>query len=172
MNTEIKNIKHFFYATKFVPAVSETFCSYMKNLKSDEQVFYKLALSLSEKIESFKNDFDIFVSVPKYKKADSETDYSEKLACILSSKLNIPYKKNVISKIKDTKKLKTLPDSDRISEISSAFQLNTDKYKRICIVDDVYSSGATVDEIIRTFNKSGITDIYIAVLVLQLQNKL
>lgn len=169
---KVKNIKIFFYATKFVPAGSETFCSFMKNLKSDEQVFFNLASSLSEKIEPFKKDFDIFVSVPKYKKADSETDYAKKLAYNLSSKLNIPYKKNIISKIKDTKKLKMLPNSDRFLEISSAFKLNDDKYKRICIVDDVYASGATIQEIINTFNKNNITDIYVAVLVLQSQNQL
>ncbi|MDD5022398.1 MAG: hypothetical protein PHR82_09770 [Endomicrobiaceae bacterium] len=169
---EIQSINKFFYSTKYIPTVSETFCSYMKNLKSDEKVFYNLALSLSEKIEPFKNGFDVFVSVPKYQKTDYETDYAEKLVHILSSKLNIPYKKGILSKIKDTKKLKILPDSERISEISSAFKLNDEKYKRICLVDDVYSSGATVGEIIKTFNKCGIIDISVAVLVLQSQNKL
>ena len=77
------NIKNFFYAIEFVPVGSETFCSFIKNLKSDEKIFYNLALSLSEKIEPFKNIFDVFVSIPKYK-ADFEIDYSEKLAEILS----------------------------------------------------------------------------------------
>jgi len=167
MSTEIKNIKNFFYATKFVPTDSETFCSFMKNLKLNENIFVDFASVLSEKIETFKNDFDVFVSVPKYKKVDSEIDYSEKLADILSSKLNIPYEKNIISKIKDTKKLKILHNSNRFSEISSAFKLNNDKYKRICIVDDVYASGATIQEIVKTLKNSIVTDIYVAVLVLQ-----
>ena len=169
---KIQHVSNFFYSTNFIPTVSETFCSFIKNLKSDEKVFYDLALSLSEKIEPFKNNFDIFVSVPKYKKTGSETDYSEKLAYILSSKLNIPYIKNVLVKIKDTKKLKILSASERFSEISSAFKLNDEKYKRICIVDDVYSSGATVREIVRTFNANGIIDVSVAVLVLQSQDTL
>lgn len=65
-----------------------------------------------------------------------------------------------------------LPDSERFTEIASAFELNSDKYKRICIVDDVYSSGATVREIVKTFNKNNIRDIYVAVLVLQAQSEL
>ena len=170
MNTEKKNIKNFFYATKFVPEGSETFCSFMKKLKLNEDIFADLASVLSEKIKPFKNNFDIFVSVPKYKKVDSEIDYSEKLADILSSKLNIPYEKKIISKIKDTKKLKILPNSNRLLEISSAFKLNNDKYKRICIVDDVYASGATIQEMVKTLNNANITDIYVAVLVLQSQN--
>lgn len=167
---KIQNVSKFFYSANFTPAVSETFCSFIRNLKSDEKAFLNFSLSLAEKIEPFKNDFDIFVSVPKYKQTSSETDYSEKLACILSSKLNIPYKKNILVKIKDTKKLKMLPDNERFAEIASAFELNSNIYKRICIVDDVYSSGATVREIVRTFNKNNIYDIYVAVLVLQSQN--
>ncbi|MDD5021522.1 MAG: hypothetical protein PHR82_05210 [Endomicrobiaceae bacterium] len=169
MIRETENIKNFFYATKFVPAGSETFCSFMKNLKLNENIFSDLALVLSEKIEPLKNDFDIFVSVPKYKKSNHEIDYAEKLADMLSLKLNVPYEKKIISKIKDTKKLKILTNKDRFLEISSAFKLNNDKYKRICIVDDVYASGATVQEIVKTFNNSNITDIYVAVLVLQSQ---
>ncbi|MDD4166910.1 MAG: hypothetical protein PHN29_07810 [Endomicrobiaceae bacterium] len=172
MNSKKNNIKKFFYAEVFNQGCSSTFCSYMKNLKSNEQVFYKLALSLSEKIEPFKKNFDIFVSVPKYKKTDSEGDYSEKLACILSSKLNIPFDKNLISKIKDTRKLRTIPENERLSEIDSAFRINKPLYKRICIVDDVYSSGATMAEIVKTFNKSGITEIYAAVLVVRSENEL
>jgi len=131
-----------------------------------------MAQSLSEKIEPFRNNFDVFVSVPKYGEKKSETDYSEVLACILSSKLKIPYEKNIISKIKYTNKMKALQAGERFSAIASAFKINTGKYKRICIVDDVYSPGATVGEIIKTFNNSGITDIYVAVLVLQNKNVL
>ena len=169
---KIKKTGRFFYSTEYDCSVSESFCSYMKNLKSDEKLFYNMAIALSEKIEPFKNNFDVFVSVPKYKKNDLETDYSEMLACILSSKLKIPYQKNIISKIKDTNKMKVLPAGERFSEIASAFKINTGKYKRICIVDDVYSSGATVGEIVKTFNNSGITDIYVAVLVIQNKNVL
>lgn len=167
---KIKNAEKLFYLTEYDSSVSGPFCSFMKNLKSDSELFCNMAVSLSEKIEPFKKYFDVFVSVPKYEKNDSETDYSEKLACILSSKLNIPYEKNIITKIKNTKKMKVLPAGERFSAISSAFKISAGKYKRICIVDDVYSSGATVGEIIKTFNNSGITDIYVAVLVLQKQN--
>lgn len=169
---KIKTAGKFFYLTEYDSSVSGPFCSFMKNLKSDCQLFCDMAVSLSIKIEPFKKDFDVFVSVPKYEKNDSEIDYSEKLSGILSSKLNIPYEKNVISKIKHTNKMKVLPAGERFSEIASAFKINTSKYKRICIVDDVYSSGATVGEIIKTFNNSGITDIYVAVLVLQNKNVL
>jgi len=169
---KIKNPGKFFYSTEYDCSVSESFCSFMKKLKSDKQLFYNMALDLSEKIEPFRNNFDVFISVPKYGEKKSETDYSEMLACMLSSKLNIPYEKNIISKIKYTNKMKVLQAGERFSEIASAFKINTCKYKRICIVDDVYSSGATVGEIIKTFNDSGITDIYVAVLVLQSQNQL
>lgn len=90
---KIQNVSKFFYSVNFTDSISATFCSFIKNLKSDENEFLNLALSLCKKIEPFKNDFDILVSVPKYKQTSSETDYSEKLACILSSKLDIPYKK-------------------------------------------------------------------------------
>ncbi|MDD3065237.1 MAG: hypothetical protein PHT24_03135 [Endomicrobiaceae bacterium] len=173
MNPKKSNIKKFFYAELFNQDCSSSFCSYMKNLKSDDKKLYEKALKLACKIEPFKNNFDVIASVPKYDNVfPEETNYSQKTAEIISSKLNIPYEKNIISKIKYTRKLRTIPGNERFSEIDSAFKINKPLYKRICVVDDVYSSGATMAEIVKTFNKSGITEIYVAVLVVQSENKL
>lgn len=173
MNPEKNNIKKFFYAEAYNPDFFSSFCSYMQNLKSDDEKLYQTALKLACKIEPFKNNFDVIASVPKYDNVLSEeTNYSQKTAEIISSKLNIPYEKNIISKIRDTRKLRTIPENERVSEIDSAFRINKTLYKRICIVDDVYSSGATMAEIVKTLNKSGITEIYAAVLVVQSENKL
>lgn len=64
MNPKKSNIKKFFYAELFNQDCSSSFCSYMKNLKSDDKKLYEKALKLACKIEPFKNNFDVIASVP------------------------------------------------------------------------------------------------------------
>ena len=46
---KIKKTGRFFYSTEYDCSVSESFCSFMKKLKSDAKLFYNMAIALSEK---------------------------------------------------------------------------------------------------------------------------
>ncbi|MDD3053144.1 MAG: phosphoribosyltransferase family protein [Endomicrobiaceae bacterium] len=166
INNSFPSIKDLFYAQSFDDK-NKTFCSFMKEIKSDMKIFNKLSLSLAEKIKQSKSNIDIFVSVPKFIDESNEIDYSKILAQTLSKELNIPYRNNAIIKIKKTKKLKTLSQEERLQEIDSAFKINLNNNLRVCIVDDVLSSGATLQEIIKTFSINNIQNVSIAILILQ-----
>lgn len=166
INNFFPSIKDLFYAQYFDDK-NKTFCSFMKEIKSDMKIFNKLSLSLAEKIKQSKSNIDIFVSVPKFIDESNEIDYSKILAQTLSKELNIPYRNNAIIKIKKTKKLKTLSQEERLQEIDSAFKINLNNNLRVCIVDDVLSSGATLQEIIKTFSINNIQNVSIAILILQ-----
>lgn len=143
------------------------FCSFMKEIKEDDEKFNKLAAVLAEKIKNSAKKIDILISVPKFTDESDESDYSKTLAKILSNKLNIPYENHILTKIKKTKKLKTIPHKERIKEIDSAFKVNLAMNLKICIVDDVLSSGATLHEAVKVLLNAGIKDISIAVMVFQ-----
>lgn len=168
INKVLPNIKHFCYATAHN---SDSFCDFMKTIKSDMGKFDALAEILSDKVFLLKKDIDLLVPVPKFKDEFNETDWSLKLVEFISKRINIPCNKDLIKKIRKTKKLKTVPVSQREKEIKNAFEIKDFeelKDKKICIIDDVFSSGNTIKEIIKTLSSNyDIKNISIAVLVFQ-----
>lgn len=165
---KLPNIKQFCYATTHN---TDSFCDFMKSIKSDMERFYALAEILSDKIFLLKKDIDLLIPLPKFKDEFNETDWSLKLVEFISKRINIPYNKDLIKKIRKTKKLKTIPVSQREKEIENAFEIKNMedlKDKKICIIDDVFSSGNTMKEIIKTFSLNyDIKNISAAVLVFQ-----
>ncbi|MCL2485745.1 MAG: hypothetical protein FWF00_06580 [Endomicrobia bacterium] len=137
----------------------ETFHSFMKDFKTCEDVFKHYADLLCEKIISDKDffkSFDFFVYIPSL--AQDRVNYSLKLAEYISKKLNIPLRYDVLEKIKPTKELKTLPRINRKEEIENAFHANLSGGENICVIDDVYASGATLNEVSK-FLKSSAKDV-------------
>lgn len=173
LNNNIENIlpdiKNFCYATSHS---SKDFCSFMKDIKfTDITKFNELSNLLADKILLFKKDIDVIVSVPKFIDEQNEIDFSLKIAEIVSKKISVKYCSDLIVKTKKTKKLKSIPKELREKEIENSFELNK-KYdltnKKVCVVDDVYSSGYTLKEIIKTLSKQiDVSKISIAVLVIQ-----
>ncbi|MGE4385316.1 MAG: ComF family protein [Endomicrobiaceae bacterium] len=155
------------YFSKIFDDKNMSFCSFMKEIKADDKKFNKLAEVLAEKIKISENKIDVLVSIPKFTDESDEPDYSKTLAQILSDKLHIPYESNMLTKIKKTKKLRTIQHKERMKEIDSAFKVNLTTNLNICIVDDVLSSGATLHEAVKTFLNAGIKNISIAVMVFQ-----
>ena len=167
-NRQFPGIKHICFAAEHD---TKNFCDFMKDIKSDTIKFNRLADILTGKIITLKNDIDLIISVPKSKEEIRDTDYSLKIAEMISEKTNIPYLKDALVKTKKTRKLKTLPVALRQKEIENAFEIKNFeglKNKKVCIADDVLSSGSTIKEIIKLL--TSVTDpknVSIAVLVVQ-----
>ena len=168
IETELPNIKNFCYA---IAHNTDGFCDFMKSIKSDMDRFYALAEILSDKVVLLKKNIDLLVPVPKFKDEIDETDWSLKLVEFISKRINIPYSRDLIKKIRKTRKLKTIPVSQREKEIKNAFEIKNIeelKNKKVCIIDDVFSSGNTMKEIIKTLSSNyDIKNISVAVLVFQ-----
>ena len=79
--------------------------------------------------------------------------------------LDIPVNTNIIFREKATKVLNTLDNDERKLELKGAFSINNvcDINKAI-IVDDIYTTGSTINEIAKCLKKSGIKKIYFAVI--------
>ncbi|MCL2335637.1 MAG: phosphoribosyltransferase, partial [Endomicrobia bacterium] len=58
-------------------------------------------------------------------------------------------------KIKNTKELKTLPREERQGEIKDSFSASLNAGDRVCIVDDVTASGATLSEMASALKNAG-----------------
>jgi competence protein ComFC len=110
-------------------------------------------------------DFDIITFVPSSKKKKRKRGYnpSELIAKYVSKFSGIPYKKLLI-KEKDTVELKNLNRMQRKLTVKDSFKIKeVDLHIDKClIIDDVFTTGSTINECSRTLYENYLCDITIA----------
>lgn len=87
---------------------------------------------------------------------------AELLAEELSGRLGIPVDKKLLFRAKRTKAQKQLNDQERLSNLKNAFSVRkgcTPK-KTIILVDDIYTTGSTMDEAARVLLENGAQSVY------------
>ncbi len=110
--------------------------------------------------ESFfkENDIDVIVSVPfhKSKLYDSEYDLPQEMARKIAKSTGLGYNKDLVIKVKKTKNQHDLSLSERKINLKGAFSVKGDvKGKNIAVVDDIISTGYSLEEVAGTLKKSG-----------------
>lgn len=87
---------------------------------------------------------------------------AEVLAGQLGSRLGIKVDSEMLVRVKKTTPQKELKDKERNNNIENAFQIakNGVKYKCIALIDDIYTTGATVDECALTLKAGGVDKVY------------
>ncbi len=88
---------------------------------------------------------------------------SELIAKEVAKFLEIPYRKDILKRVKPTKEQALLSLKDRFKNIENAFLLNINQEeirgKKIIIVDDVFTSGATLKEAAKTLKQAGVLKV-------------
>ncbi|MGH4126176.1 MAG: ComF family protein [Clostridium sp.] len=133
--------------------------------KSDFVCGEILAGYMLELVKNNKLKFDLIAYVPMTKKAQKNRGYnqSEFLANYLARFLNIPVICNLI-KIVDTKDQIGLSGEERWNNMDKCFQIKQNKFiqnKKILIVDDVITTGATAFYCASRLKKSGVNNVCI-----------
>ncbi|SCJ90528.1 DNA utilization protein GntX [uncultured Clostridium sp.] len=107
-------------------------------------------------------EFDAIYYVPMSKSSIKKRGFNqcEIIAKNLSKSLNIPVSNSLI-KIKNTKEQKSLSKDERYKNIKGAFKIreNNIKNKRILLVDDVVTTGATLLECKKVLENYDIEEI-------------
>ena len=114
-----------------------------------------------------KFDIDFIVYIPSSKKAIRDRGFNqcEYLAEEISKNLSISVCKDII-KNKNIKEQKLLSKEERYKNIKGAFSLKTDKNiknKKLLLLDDVMTTGSTINTISRLLKENGAEKIYAAV---------
>ena len=101
---------------------------------------------------------EVIVPVPLYKKRQQARGYNQSglLARRLARLLGVRSEQSLCYRAIDTLPQSTLPIETRKKNIKGAFRLNTrHPPRRLAIVDDVVTTGATVSELALTFKRAG-----------------
>lgn len=119
-------------------------------------------LILGDTIRSLKAD--ALIPVPIHRRRLNRRGYNqaEVLAKALSAYINVPVITDLVIRQKYTVPLKKLDEKGRINNLKKAFiigQIGV-KLDTIVIIDDIYTTGSTIDAISRLLRESGVKNIY------------
>lgn len=110
----------------------------------------------------WENSFDFVASIPMYWKKERYRGYnqSELLASCLAEWMALPFADQALKKKKNHQPLHELSAVERKKEIAATFSLGKDinalQGKRVLLVDDVYTTGATMEECAKVLEEAGV----------------
>lgn len=134
----------------------------------DHRAFYvdQMITHLGERIVRLQADG--FVPVPLFRAKQRARGFNqaEHLAEGLSEALHIPVYDHVLLRKRNTAPQKGLSHKERQVNLKHAFQVDTSLYqklgspKTLIIVDDIFTTGNTMDECARVLKQAGVKKIY------------
>jgi ComF family protein len=122
-----------------------------------------------EKIKSYLKNFDMIIPVPMQKLKKSERGYNqtEIFGKALALKIDVPCNIDILQKVKENKTQSTLNYKDRQKNVKDIFKVDLKrniKGKNIILVDDIFTTGATVKECSKILKLSGVSKICVIVI--------
>ncbi|WP_026506892.1 ComF family protein [Butyrivibrio sp. MC2013] len=123
---------------------------------------------LGERIDSL--DADLIVPVPLHARRMRTRGYNQAalLGRALSKRTGIACSEALARRVRNTAPQKLLTAAGRRRNLSGAFKLsgNDVKLKKIIIIDDIYTTGATVNELAKELKKAGASKVYVITLAI------
>lgn len=124
----------------------------------------KFAYRALKEEEEFWQKADALIPVPLHPKRRRQRGFNQ--AQVISEELQkikgIEVAKGILIKVKNVPPQTSLEAEDRIKNVSGAFQVVKDiqiKGKKLLLIDDVYTTGATIRECSRVLKKAGAQDV-------------
>lgn len=121
-----------------------------------------MAHCMGEVLKQWKPEALVPVPLHKRKLRSRGYNQAELLAEELSRHVGIPVCKNLVIRTKNTRPMKGINGTDRQNNVKKAFKIrgNDVKLNTIVIIDDIYTTGSTIDAIAEVCKEAGITNIY------------
>ncbi len=126
--------------------------------------FYAAATErlLGEKLRSL--GVEAIVPVPMFRDKEMIRGYNQAAvyAQAVSAKLGIPVYPDLIRRVRNTVPMKELDAAGRRNNLKKAFNVtqNDVKFKCILVIDDIYTTGSTIDEIAHELLMAGVKKVY------------
>lgn len=120
-----------------------------------------IANQVGEQVKTWNADMIIPVPLHSLKKAERGYNQSELICKGISKVLSIPTKSNVLKRSRYTLSQTTMTLEERKENVHKAFVMKKNVTgKRIIIVDDVLTTGATITECGRVLKENGAEEVY------------
>ena len=108
---------------------------------------------------------DVLVPVPLHKKKEKIRGYNQAqiLADAIGKRAGLPVNAELLYRSRDTRPQKELNDKERLKNLSDAFRVKREKTclpERVILVDDIYTTGSTIEACTTVLQKAGFSDIY------------
>ena len=108
--------------------------------------------------------FDVIIPVPMYKPKERVRGYNqaEVFAKALGCETGIPVETKIVRRERDTVAMKQLNRAKRKKNLLNAFMLaeNVVQFRKVLIVDDIYTTGTTLDEVTKVLKAGGVKEVY------------
>ncbi len=135
----------------------------LKALKYKQNLTYALPLSvfLSRHIQTaYEEDVlpDVIIPMPLHRTRLVSRGYNQAgvLAKKIAQQLSLPLDTNLVKRIKNTPPLLEINAKNRKIVLKSAFFVQKNTYNRVALVDDIVTSGASIESVTDALKKSGI----------------
>lgn len=116
----------------------------------------------NEAFEALHLDGIIPVPIHREKRRKRGYNQAEVLAGYLGEQLKIPVYSSYIVRVINTNPQKELNDKTRMKNLKNAFKIGQNKVqlKRVLLVDDIYTSGATIEACTQVLIDAGVDEVY------------
>lgn len=164
INFKNKNLNSLIYFFKYEKLIRRLILQYKFFNKSViSEVFAKIILK-NEKICGKLKFYDIIISVPMHKTKKQARGYNqtELISRIIGENLQIKYNSNTLIKIVNNKRQSSLNLENRINNVKNVFKLtekHSVKNKNVILVDDIYTTGATLEECAKILKQAGAKNV-------------
>ena len=161
--------KHFEYkrgvaAFSYSKAMKRSMYGFKYNNRREYGKFYAQSIwDLRKEVIAGWN-CDAIIPVPLHIKRQRKRGYNQAavLARWLEEYFKLPVDDKILFRVKNTIPQKELAVKGRKNNIENAFQTgaNVIKYNKVILVDDIYTTGATIEECARVLKLAGVKEVY------------
>jgi ComF family protein len=153
--------------------MKESLSNFKYHSKKEYAQFYidELARLYGNQIRKLEPDVIVPIPIHRSKLLDRGYNQADILAKGIGRRLGITVLSDLLIRKKKTVPQKNLSDIERLRNLSEAFQLNDTVMKnyqkqinRVLLVDDIYTTGSTIEACTNVLKRNDITQVYFIVL--------
>ena len=132
--------------------------------KGDISIGEAVAFPLIADLKRLSWEIDVVAPVPLSLARMAERGYNQAalIAFPIAIGLHLPYQARLLTKVRDTRSQVGLSYDDRLMNVVDAYSVDLAKVsgKRVLIIDDVTTSGATLNECARVLRQAGAVKVF------------
>lgn len=164
-----KNYEKLLYIFKYESLIRKLILRYKFSGNAYLCNFFANVIINNEKNVDLLKQYDMVIPVPMHKKKMKKRGYNqtELVSENIEKMIGIPSRNDILQKVVNTTTQSKLGGKARHSNIQHAFFIKNDievEDKKIILLDDIYTTGATSEECSKVLKKSGANEILVLVL--------